>query len=97
MILRLSHSHGANLKSKPAIKTATAGERRVISSGSILFHVNPVLLTRQRAHASKLADPVKKNAELNSNPPSQMRQMHKAIVANAAVANSSNFHQLADR
>src|ERR1700730_3909679 len=97
MTLRLSQPHGANLKSNPAMKIATAGERKMISSESLLFHVNPVLKTRHEANASKPNAATKRIPELHLNPVSQIRQAHNAIVTKATAAKSSNFHQVPAR
>src|ERR1700704_4078506 len=96
MTLRLSHSHGANFTNTATTKIAIAGERNVISSGSLSFQVNPVLKTRHKVSPSKVNAAAKKIPELHLNPVSEMRQTHNAIVANATTANGSNFHQAWD-
>ena len=76
---------------------ATAGERNMISSESFSFHVNPVLETRHKTNPSKFNAATKRIPALHSNPVSQMRQAHNAIVTKATAAKSSNFHQVPKR
>src|SRR5713101_8907525 len=53
MSFKLSHSHGANLKSRPEIKIAAAGRRKAIFSGNFSFQLIPDFQRRQQQIASK--------------------------------------------
>src|SRR6266566_8993965 len=53
MSLRLSHSHGANLKSRPETKIAAAGSRKATTSGNFSFHLILDFQRRQTQTANR--------------------------------------------
>src|SRR5205823_4660773 len=53
MSFKLSHSHGANLKSRPEIKIAAAGRRNAIFPGIFLFQWMPDFQRRHQQTPSR--------------------------------------------